>query len=75
MINYRDYLGVNLMITKAMIDRINQLAQKQKAGTLTEQEKQEQAQLRQDYIQAFRQRLKQTLDSIEYVEDKNTTKH
>jgi uncharacterized protein YnzC (UPF0291/DUF896 family) len=63
------------MITKELIDRINYLAKKQKEGTLTEDEKQEQANLRQQYIKAFRQRLKHTLDGVEYVEDKDNPKH
>lgn len=40
-----------------MIDRINQLARKSKGPGLTKQEKEEQARLRQEYIQAVRRNL------------------
>lgn len=48
------------------IERINELARKK---NLTDEEKAEQAQLRAEYIKAFRGSLKAQLDSIEYVED------
>lgn len=57
------------MITKELIDRINYLSKKSREGTLTAEEKEEQQLLRQKYIQSFRERLKDTLDSIKYVED------
>lgn len=49
------------------IDRINVLARKSKAEGLTEQEKKEQALLRQEYIAAVRRNLKGQLDNIDIV--------
>lgn len=50
------------------IDRINWLAKKSKTDGLTQQEKEEQQQLRQEYIQAFRGNLQSTLDSVVVVD-------
>lgn len=44
------------------IDRINELYKKQKAGTLTPEEKEEQSALRAEYIAAVRQNLRTTLE-------------
>lgn len=52
------------MITDEKIKRINELYHKSKAEGLTEEEKQEQAQLRNEYREGFRQSLKSNLDSI-----------
>ena len=49
------------------IDRINALARKSKAEGLTEEEKQEQALLRQEYIANVRRNLKAQLDNIDVV--------
>ncbi len=46
------------------IDRINELARKAKAAGLTEEEKAEQQCLRTEYITAYRERLRQTLDRV-----------
>ncbi|MFA9379806.1 MAG: DUF896 domain-containing protein [Acetanaerobacterium sp.] len=46
------------------IDRINVLARKAKAEGLTEEEKLEQQGLRAAYIKAYRESLRQTLDSV-----------
>lgn len=56
------------IVDKAKIGRINELAKKSKSTGLSPSEKDEQAKLRQEYISAFRQNLKQTLDSIEFVD-------
>ena len=50
------------------IERINELYHKQKAGTITPAEKEEQARLRKEYIMAIRQNLRGNLDTmtIEY---------
>lgn len=50
------------------IDRINALYHKSQAVGLTEEEKQEQKQLRQDYIKAIRASLRGNLDSISIQE-------
>lgn len=55
---------------KAKIERINELAKKSKAEGLTKQEKEEQALLRAEYLQAIRANFKATLDSIEVVDNK-----
>lgn len=51
-----------------MIDRINQLVRKSKGPGLTKQEKEEQARLRQEYIQAVRRNLRGQLDQIDVIE-------
>ena len=50
------------------INRINELAKKAKTGPLTEMEKQEQAALRQEYIQNVRSNLRSQLDQISILE-------
>lgn len=52
------------------IDRINELAQKAKLDTLTAEETQERAMLRQEYIASFRGNLQATLDNITLVDEK-----
>lgn len=56
---------------KEKLDRISALARKSKAEGLTQAEKSEQSALRQEYLAAIRKNFKQTLDSIEYVDDNN----
>ena len=46
------------------IDRINALARKARETGLTEQEKEEQAALRREYIDAMKQSLRAQLDSV-----------
>lgn len=58
------------MITKEMIDRINQLARKLKCEGLTEEEQQEQQALRKQYIEFIKGQVRQQLDCIEFVEEK-----
>ncbi len=50
------------------IDRINFLARKSKAEGLTEEEKQEQFELRKEYIESYKRSLMAQLDSITVVE-------
>lgn len=63
------------MITKEMIDRINQLARKSKQDGLNEKEKQEQQELRKKYVEYIKGQVRQQLDSIEFVEDKHECGH
>ena len=49
------------------IARINELSRKSKAEGLTEEEKQEQTILRQEFIASFRKNLKSQLDNIDVV--------
>jgi len=60
-------------MTDEMIKRINELAKKSKAEGLTEEEKKEQADLRQQYIKAFRQGMQNTLNNV-YIMDKDGNK-
>lgn len=55
-----------------LIKRINELARKKKAGSLTEEEKEEQAVLRQKYLENFRKNFKQQLDIIDIKEADGT---
>ena len=60
------------MITQEMIDRINELYHKSQDGGLTEDEKKEQAELRQNYIQAIRVNMRANLNRISVVEEDGT---
>ena len=57
------------MITQDQIDRINELAKKKKEAGLTAEETEEQARLRELYLEDFRARFKQQLDQIELVDE------
>ena len=56
------------MMNNEKIDRINTLAHKAKSVGLTEEEKKEQAELRQEYLAAVRQNLKAQLNNIDIKE-------
>ena len=56
------------------IERINELARKKKSTGLTEAEKQEQATLRKEYLDGYRENLKIMLDNI-VVEEKDGSRH
>ena len=58
---------------KIKLDRINALARKQKAEGLTEEEKQEQAALRAEYIAEFRAQFTGILDNT-YIQRPDGTK-
>lgn len=60
-------------MTKELIARINALAKKSREEGLTEEEKQEQAALRAQYIAAFRAGTEQTLANV-YIVDENGNK-
>ena len=55
-------------MTHEKINRINELAKKQKTVGLTEEEKAEQAKLRREYIDSFRKSLESQLNNIEILE-------
>ena len=59
---------------KEKIERINFLARKQKAEGLTDEEKSEQAILRREYIDAYKQSLISQLESTYYL-DEQGNKH
>ncbi len=57
------------MLEKEKIDRINHLSRKAKSEGLSEEEKKEQADLRKEYIEKFREHFRGHLDRIKFVED------
>lgn len=57
------------MLSKEKLDRINELAKKSKLQALTQEEKEEQSQLREQYLVKFREHFKGHLDRIKFVED------
>jgi len=59
---------------KKKIERINELARKKKAGTLTESEAEEQAELRHEYLSEFREGLKAMLDHT-IIQEPDGTRH
>ena len=61
-------------MTEEMIQRINFLARKSREEGLSEVEKQEQAELRQKYINMFRQGVENTMSSVYIVDEKGNKK-
>ena len=59
-------------MTQEKIDRINALARKQKSEGITEDEKQEQAILRREYIESFKLSLVSQLENTYIVEPDGT---
>lgn len=57
------------MITKEMIVRINELAHKSKTEELSGSEKEEQQELRAEYLAAIRENVISQLSQIRFVED------
>jgi uncharacterized protein YnzC (UPF0291/DUF896 family) len=56
------------LLEKAKMERINELARKQKGEGLLDHEKAEQHQLRQEYLAKFREHFKGHLENIELVD-------
>lgn len=56
-----------------LLKRINFLAKKSREEGLTQEEMQEQAKLRQEYIKKFRQGMENTLSNV-YIMDENGNK-
>ncbi|MBR6965548.1 MAG: DUF896 domain-containing protein [Clostridia bacterium] len=56
------------------IERINELARKKKTAGLTEAEAEEQAALRREYLDGYRENLKAMLDGI-IVQEKDGSRH
>ena len=63
LLNWREKI-----IDQKLIDKINELAKKQKTIGLNEEEKKLQHELRQEYLRLFREGFKQQLDAIEIVD-------
>lgn len=57
------------MITQEMINRINELYHKSQDAGLTEEEKEEQKELRQKYIEAIRVNMRANLNNISIQEE------
>ena len=57
------------MLEKKKIDRINELARKKKSHGLSDDEHEEQAQLRAEYLESFRKNFRKHLDNVRFVED------
>lgn len=56
------------MITPELIARINELSRKQRSVGLNEDEKKEQKNLREIYLEGIRGQMRQMLDNIEIVD-------
>lgn len=59
-------------MTEEKINRINELARKQKSVGLTEEEKAEQFKLRREYIDSFKRSLVSQLENTYIVEEDGT---
>ena len=62
------------MTMEEKIARINALSRKAKAAGLSDAEREEQAQLRRDYIDSVKANLKSQLDSLYVLDEKNGKK-
>ncbi|SFS60859.1 DUF896 domain-containing protein [Marininema halotolerans] len=62
------------MITDELLQRINALAKKQKGEGLTPAEKKEQHRLREIYLKGIRGQVKDQLDRIRFVDEKDLNK-
>ncbi|MBE6911564.1 MAG: DUF896 domain-containing protein [Ruminococcaceae bacterium] len=57
-----------------LVQRINELAKKSREEGLSEAEKNEQAELRKEYIQKFRQGMENTLSNVYIMDEKGNKK-
>lgn len=58
-----------------IIERINELARKNKSEGLSDEETVEREELRKQYLTVFKSNFRQQLDNIEIVDDKDNVKH
>jgi len=56
------------MLSKEKLNRINQLAKKAKSEGLTSEEKQEQQQLREEYLQNIRKSFSGTIENMKVID-------
>jgi len=56
------------MLEKKKLDRINELVRKERAEGLSDEEKQEQKSLREEYIKAFRSGMKNHIEGMKIVD-------
>ena len=59
---------------QSKIDRINELARKSRTAELSEEEKDEQKALREEYVNSFRNNLRSTLDTLVIVDEDGNRK-
>ncbi len=64
--------GAFYMLSQDKIQRINELSRKSKESSLTEAEKKEQKNLRQEYLASLRSSFKNQLHSIKVVDEEGT---
>lgn len=57
-----------MMLSKEKIARINELSKKKKAGKLTEAEAKEQSALRKEYLDVFRNSMRETIENVKVVD-------
>ncbi|WP_018131169.1 DUF896 domain-containing protein [Effusibacillus pohliae] len=62
------------MLPSDKIQRINELARKSKTVGLTSEERMEQQQLREEYLESFRTEFRKQLDSIKFVDGSDNAK-
>ncbi len=67
-------MEVGHIMSKTRIERINELARKQKTEGLTEEEKAEQKKLRQEYLDAVKANVIAQLDNT-YIVEPDGTEH
>lgn len=60
--------GEKYMLSKEKINRINELAAKKKAGTLTEVEAKEQTALRKEYLDSLRTSMRNTIENVKVID-------
>ena len=60
---------------KKVIERINELYKKSKAEGLTEEEKKEQKELREYYLEVFRNNMKTQMNGVQKVSSKKKKKY
>lgn len=57
------------MLSQDKLDRINVLARKKRAEGLTDEEKKEQKKLREEYIEAFRSGMRNSIEGMKIVDE------
>ncbi|MBQ4518214.1 MAG: DUF896 domain-containing protein [Clostridia bacterium] len=62
------------MEMEKLLEKINALARKSRAEGLTDEEKDEQAKLRQEYLKLFRAGMESTLNTVYIMDEKGNKK-
>jgi len=66
------YLKEDPMLPQEQLDRINELVRKERDEGLTDEEKAEQKELREQYIKAFRAGFRNQVEGMKLVDDEGT---